>query len=353
MGTQERKLYIDVLRIMATLMIMFNHTSTFGFALYTVRTDGILYWIYLFLAISAKTAVPIFFMISGGLLLEREETLETLLKKRFLRFVIVLLAGTASHYAYFANWERSELSMSGLVERVFSGNMVTPYWYLYSYLGFLLMLPILRKLVSVLQTQDFVYLIGMYFLMKLLSVVQFLVWKGSIEHSPYFSFFIMGDNIFYPLLGYFVEHRLPQKFYEKKYTYVAALSAIVTVGVCCVLTFLQSRLFDVWDEGSTQTFFNTFIFVPAGCLYFIIKYWFAKHFVDEKISRKISAIGECTFGVYVFETIYREETKRVLELLIQYFPTIIACGIWIICAFAMGSVVTLIIKQIPGIRKIF
>lgn len=72
MGTQKRKTYIDVLRIMGTLMIMFNHTSTFGFALYTVRTQGILYWLYLFLAILVKVAVPIFFMISGGLLLERE-----------------------------------------------------------------------------------------------------------------------------------------------------------------------------------------------------------------------------------------------------------------------------------------
>lgn len=204
MGAQSRKLYIDVLRILATLMIMFNHTSTFGFALYTVRTSGILYWIYLFLAILTKTAVPIFFMISGGLLLEKEEPIRFMLKKRFLRFFIVLLMGSIIHYVYFSKWQLEVLSVGDFFSNFFSGNIVTPYWYLYSYLGFVLMLPIIRKMAKGMNTREFIYLIMLYFLMKCLQVVQFVVWKGSIEHSPYFSFFIMGDSIFFRCWGIFL-----------------------------------------------------------------------------------------------------------------------------------------------------
>lgn len=254
MGTQERKLYIDVLRIVATLMIMFNHTSTFGFALYTVRTEGILYWIYLFLAILVKTAVPIFFMISGGLLLAKEETVSGLMEKRFSRFVTVLLVGSLIHYAYFSNWQTSVMSVPDFMEKIFSGSIVTPYWYLYSYLGFLLMLPLLRKLANTLDTKGFIYIIALYFVMKCLEIAQFVFWQGGVERSPYFSFFIMGDNIFYPLLGYFIEHRLPPKFYEKKYLRLTGVLSVATIVFCCGLTRLQSIIFNVWDEGSTQTF---------------------------------------------------------------------------------------------------
>lgn len=352
MGTQKRKTYIDVLRIMGTLMIMFNHTSTFGFALYTVRTQGILYWIYLFLAILVKVAVPIFFMISGGLLLEREEKVSAVLTKRFTRFLLVLFIGSLIHYFYFSNWQINMLSIEDFAKNVYSGGIVTPYWYLYSYLGFLLMLPILRKLAWGLGTKGYVYLIVLYFLMRCLSIVRYVIWRGNVDMSPYFSFFIMGDNIFFPLLGYFIEYRLPEIYYEKKYAFRAVLTAVVVIGVCAVLTNLHSKVTGLWDEGSTQTFFNTFIFIPAGCIYFCVKCCFKHYEVKEKVHRLLCAIGSCTFGVYVFETIYREETKIVFWKMLEHFPTLIACVVWIGCAFVVGVVSTFLLKKLPLVKKL-
>ena len=68
-----RKSYLDVLRNIAIFMVLFNHTGSKGFAIFTtVAPQSVSYWIYLFGAIFIKIAVPIFFMISGALLLERE-----------------------------------------------------------------------------------------------------------------------------------------------------------------------------------------------------------------------------------------------------------------------------------------
>ena len=352
MGTQERKLYIDVLRIVATLMIMFNHTSTFGFALYTVRTDGILYWIYLFMAIFVKAAVPMFLMISGGLLLAKEEPVFILFRKRFLKFAIVLLIGSLIHYMYFSKWQFDVMSVSDFIEKIFAGSIVTPYWYLYTYLGFLLMLPLLRRLANALDTKGFVYLIILYFGMKCLKVVQFVLWQGSVEHSPYFSFFIMGDNIFYPLLGYFIEYRLPKEFFEKKFwAEISVAISVAVIGFCCILTRWQSVVWNTWDEGSTQTFFNTFIFIPAGCFYFAVKSRLSKWNMSEKVAEKICTVGTCTFGVYLFETIYREETKQIFWIMLSHFPTLIACVVWILCAFIVGIGVTVILKKLPIVKK--
>ena len=65
----KRKIYLDFLRIIAIFMVLFNHTGTSGFVLFTVTQRSALYPFYLFNAILIKIAVPLFFMISGVLLL--------------------------------------------------------------------------------------------------------------------------------------------------------------------------------------------------------------------------------------------------------------------------------------------
>lgn len=133
---------------------------------------------------------------------------------------------------------------------------------------------------------------------------------------------------------------------------MAICGATIIIGFCCILTYVRSRITNMWDEGNTQLFFNTFIFIPAGSMYFCIKYWVEKHSFSAKLSKLIHTLGICTFGVYVFETIYREETKAVFWKLLPHFPTIIACVMWIFCAFLVGVGVTLILKHLPIARKL-
>lgn len=66
-----RKQHFDFLRIIAIFMVLFNHTGTNGFVLFTIARESKLYIFYLFFAIFIKMAVPLFFMISGALLLPR------------------------------------------------------------------------------------------------------------------------------------------------------------------------------------------------------------------------------------------------------------------------------------------
>ena len=65
---------IELMRILAAFFVIFNHTGTtafFLFPFYDVHTVS--YWGCLFLSVFCKFSVPLFFMISGALLLDREE----------------------------------------------------------------------------------------------------------------------------------------------------------------------------------------------------------------------------------------------------------------------------------------
>lgn len=70
-----------MLRIITIALVLFNHTETNGFQLYAI-TSNIYLYLYIFLTIFCKIAVTIFFMISGGVILGKEESLKDLYKKR-------------------------------------------------------------------------------------------------------------------------------------------------------------------------------------------------------------------------------------------------------------------------------
>lgn len=66
-----RAVHLDILRLIAIFLVLFNHTWTRGFSLWTIsHNSGVLYWLYMFLSITDKIGVPLFLMISGALLLK-------------------------------------------------------------------------------------------------------------------------------------------------------------------------------------------------------------------------------------------------------------------------------------------
>ena len=119
MTVQNRKMHMDILRVIAIFMIMFNHTGQVGFSLYTVYTEGILYWIYLFVAIFIKAGVPIFLMISGALLLPKEESLLELFKKRILKILFALMLGSFVHWLYFSKGQISLFSLKNYLRYLY------------------------------------------------------------------------------------------------------------------------------------------------------------------------------------------------------------------------------------------
>ena len=86
-----KKVYLELLRILAIIFVLFNHTRSLGYSLYANTENPFSYWGSLSLSILCKAAVPIFFMVSGGVLLGRQETLKDLFRKRVLRFLNVIL----------------------------------------------------------------------------------------------------------------------------------------------------------------------------------------------------------------------------------------------------------------------
>lgn len=346
-----RKTHIDFLRIIAIFMVLFNHTGTNGFVLYTIARESLFYPLYLFNAIFIKIAVPLFFMITGALLLNREEPIKKIVKDRFLKYAIVLLVSSAIMYVYYLRSSLQELSLVQFAEKLYTSRHSVALWYLYAYLAYLLMLPFLRKMARNMTNAEYKWMFCLYGAMKVLSIIDFLIWKGEAGHNGHFAFFVMTDYVFYPLMGYFVEHRLKEKDFNWKNLLTMSLLSFAAIVICCWLSHYRSTLLDAWKENNCQTFFNTLIFLPTVTVYYAAKMLFMRNKFNGKVRRFLATLGDTTFGLYLLEAICRTETKPIFDYLRPMLHTLPACWIWITIACAFGMVITYFLKKIPGIRK--
>ncbi len=90
-----KKTYIECLRIIAIILVIYNHTRELGFTLYQYTSDACSYYLSVFMIPVCKTAVPIFLMISGATLLGKKEDYRQLFFGRIARYVgIILFWGT-------------------------------------------------------------------------------------------------------------------------------------------------------------------------------------------------------------------------------------------------------------------
>lgn len=103
---KEKRLDYEVLRLIAIVGVVFNHTSGRGFDLYMAEgCSGINYVGSLLLGILCKIAVPLFFLVSGGLLLAKEERIRTVLVKRVLRILLALVIFSGVLYLFWIRWD--------------------------------------------------------------------------------------------------------------------------------------------------------------------------------------------------------------------------------------------------------
>ena len=164
---KKRILHIDILRILAAFLVVYNHTK--GYHFYLDGFDGpVRTGFQAAFSVFTRTNVPLFFMMSGALLLGKEESYKTLFSKRILRFAAVIFCASVVTYVLY---NRDSLSLKQFVYALTSGNVTSQYWFLYAYLGFLLALPFMRKLAGQLTQQDILLMVGCRLLLVTLPEV--------------------------------------------------------------------------------------------------------------------------------------------------------------------------------------
>lgn len=355
-----RKPYIDFLRILATFLVIFNHLP--GNYLYETKT-GVAACLFLFLSCLTKVNVPIFFMISGSVLLGKDEDVKTIFRKRILRFVLVIFVFVSA--AYFLQLFRNNIMLAE--KQSFQWNtfllvlvdgevkIVFQYWYLYAYLGLLLMLPFLRGVVKNLQRDAFILLIIIRFVIGALhpaiNGIFAEMGQPTIDFNYGFSVpLAMADTIFFPIVGYYLDHKIVMEKVKRKHIAILGIGGLLCIGVAMAITLLGIKNHGI----STESYIEAFRFLPVMFVFLFVKWFFYKKPVKEKTVTYITTIGGLTFGIFLLDPFLEYLLyNRYATMLLEKIPVLLISYGWCICSMVLGGCITLGLKKIPGVKKLF
>lgn len=345
----DRIVYLDFLRIVLCVLVIFNHTGNNGFWLFSFRRESPFFVFYLFLSIFCRIAVPIYLMISGAVLLGKEESLAEIIKKRLLKYVGILLGVSAVFCIYL----KKDMTLIEFFKQVYSHQIVGGLWFLYLYLGFLLALPLLRKMVKNMETKDYLWLTGVALLFSALKSADFLLFDNELSYNTDFYSPFISQIVYYPLLGYFLANKIKIEDVSKRCLLVFWVAAMLAIFFSSWMTCLWCEHLGEWKEATGQNYLTDFIFIPACYFFLLTRYAFSKIQLTTALRKVISILSSSIFGIYLFEALYRWNTTPVFVKASKYLPTIIACFIWVAVAFVLGFLVTQLWKFVTRSMRRF
>ncbi len=353
----SRELYPELLRVFACLAVILIHTKTRGASRALVFDRGTAdYWLSLFFTVYIRFAIPAFLAISGAFLLGRKE--ETLKKQaaRIVRIAAVLLIFSLFYYLVDVITSGEKIRLLTFLKLVYSTNVNFVLWYLYTYLAFLVSLPLLRPLAQNLSNKGFLYMFGLVLLLgSLVPCLEVLILNNRVHYHPRLSLSWMSENlVIYPMFGYFFHNRLDPEKDIKDWWWVwpaSAVSIIITV-------FTLHRMGGINGGLTTQilrAYVERFNLLHTASVFLLARCLCTRLTIPGRMSGIITSVGSCVFGIYLTHVLFMEENSlfpKLWTFLRTYMggltSTVLASmGVMMVC-----YLIVRVLKIIPGIRKL-
>lgn len=272
---------LSLLRILATFSVILIHVSA---SLVTKFVDiSVFDWsVANFFDSISRYSVPMFFMISGALLLNKDYELIDFLKKRLGKiippFIIWSLIYSFSNRYLFA---AESFNFLKVVKDVFYGSKYH-LWFIYTLLGVYLTVPVLRKWIKNASQKEIQYVLIIWLLSLILTIPGVKIYFPKIDltyFSGYIGYFILG----YYLSLFNFKRRIPVLF-------VVLGLAITTIGTY-YFTVKNSKFYYYFYE---YLCLNTFL-VSSGVFMLFNK----ASSSNKKVLFIIAQLNQVCFGIYL------------------------------------------------------
>lgn len=315
------------------------------------------FWIYLFISVFCKCAVPIFFCISGALLLGKQnERIKDLWLRRIFKVLSLLILFSFVYYLGGVLTSDRAFNIKTFFMRLYSSDWNYSFWYLYLYIAFLISIPFLRAMVSKLDKNSYYYMISLVlFFSGVLPVLEYLLWNGEYTMNSNLKLTWLCSNIvIFPCLGYFLHNNFEIKTL-KRITYLWVVN-IFSIILSCYMTYRKVMITGECSENTSQAFHNSFVLINCCTIFISAKWLFEKYNISEWIIKLINSLGSCTLGIYLLHVFLLNKVTIFSEVLWtilcnKYYMNPMISEL-IVCFGIMmsGYILTLLLKKVPIIK---
>ena len=352
-------LWADLIRNVSVLLVILEHVSAVPMFHRSLASSS---WMVANLYnVISRACVPMFFMVSGALLLPRQESISDFYRKRFKRIaipfvvwsVIYLLAGGT--VPLDTPLSAVKYIIRTLLERPAEYHL----WFMYDLFWLYLFTPVFRVFIAHAKREHVWYFIAVWFIFGAL--------QGELESLAGFEF-IPDFGLLTGYLGYFILGSvLAQSSFSRHQTALAALMYLLA-GTFTVLATYQTSLTIGGLDTYYQTLINWNIVLLSVAAFILLKSLGDKMAASgrPRLKNWIQRLAPATFGIYlihIFTLRYFGHPSILLpggllklpprySLTPMMEPSILVIPALTMAVFLASWLIISLIRKIPYLRAI-
>ena len=344
-GKKATILWVDLIRVLAIFLVVMVHvsgqlTNVWG----KIPNDQ---WIIadIYGGI-VRVCVPLFFMISGYLLLPRSESLGDFYRKRMPRILVPFVVWSLIYLGWFCGNHPNTCTPSLSWNLLLVQGTYYHLWFLYSLINIYLILPVLRLMTRPnLDKRILWYLVGLWLIFQPLLAIAHKFWNFSIKLSPPLT----TGFVCYFFLGYLLGELGLSRARIIVSAAIWVISTLITIFGTYILTYRSGQF-----DGFFYDFVSLNVIFASGATFLLLR-WIAeaKLFSSSNGYALMRTFAISAFGIYLVHII-------VIEVLGGWIPylhinSFMGNAIWSIpvvstFVFAISFFIVRILQKVPILK---
>jgi len=338
--------WVDLIRVVAVFQVILVHLSYVIFFKEELLSSN---WVAAnFYDSLSRMGVPLFFMVSGYLLLGKREPLADFFRKRFWKVGIPTLFWSVAYLLWsveaYRNGTMSPLGIAlSMLKAIYLGNVEIHLWFLYILIGIYLVVPILRVFVSAASRRDLTYFIILWFVATpLFELAQRMLGFPTALVIP-----VVTGYVGYFMLGYLLaELQLDRR---------GRILSIVGIILAVAVTFFGTNMLSA-QAGPIDAYFYSY-FSPPTVLATICGFFLLKDLGQKlgKVGGLVRTVSATSFGIYLIHIFVVELLRKGalgFRLYAWMGPSVYMIPLTALAVFFLSFVVVFVLRKIPVLKML-
>lgn len=340
---QKRIAYLDNLRVMASFAVVMIHVSAQNW--YSQDVSAFAWKVFNVYDSLSRWAVPIFVMISGALMLEKEYSLNKLYTNKILRLltaycfwcVVYALIDGGSARAVFLNIAKGKYHL----------------WFIPLIMGLYISVPFIKKIVAERKIMEYFLAVAVIFSFLIPFTLKVLSdfggsaageWMNALTDT-YSDMYAAFDNgyIAYFVAGYYLNTVSMRRSNRIAIYILGALGTVLTIFLSLYISAETGKpVVDYYE------YLNLNVFVQSVAVFVFFKY---SRILSKTPGMLRSKLSEYSFCIYVVHLLVMERLDKVFNINTLTCNPVLSVPALTIVVFILTSVISALIKQIPVLKN--